>query len=81
MIKSNKVTLEFLAVSENEALARNVAGFFAIQFSPTISEVSDIKTAVSEAVTNSIVHGYPNKKGTIIIYTAITNEFTKIQNV
>ena len=63
----NKVILEFSALSENEALARNVAGLFAIQFSPTISQISDIKTAVSEAVTNSIVHGYPDKKGTIIM--------------
>ena len=78
MIKSNKVTLEFLAVSENEALARNVAGFFAIQFSPTISEVSDIKTAVSEAVTNSIVHGYPNKKGTIIMELLRKNDILHI---
>lgn len=63
----NKVILEFSALSENEALARNVAGLFAIQFSPTISQISDIKTAVSEAVTNSIVHGYPDKKGSIIM--------------
>jgi stage II sporulation protein AB (anti-sigma F factor) len=75
MIKRNNVSLDFLAISENEALARNVAGFFAVQFSPTISEVSDIKTAVSEAVTNSIVHGYPNKKG------IITMELVRLDDV
>lgn len=65
MSLNNKVSLKFLSKSVNESLARNVAGIFAIQFNPTLADISDIKTAVSEGVTNSIVHGYPNGEGEI----------------
>lgn len=58
----NKMKISFLSISENESFARSVAGLFALQLNPSLSEISDVKTAVSEAVTNSIVHGYP--KGT-----------------
>ncbi len=61
----NEVRLEFLSKSENEAFARMTASSFATLLDPTIEELSDIKTAVSEAVTNSIVHGYAGKKGYI----------------
>lgn len=67
MNKNNCVTLNFLSVSENESLARNLAGFFSVQLKPSVAEVLDIKTAVSEAVTNAIVHGYPDKAGNIIM--------------
>ncbi len=59
----NKVELKFLSKSENESFARTVIAAFAATLDPTIEEMADIKTAVSEAVTNSIVHGYVNKSG------------------
>ena len=55
--------LNFLACSENEVFARNVVAAFALPLNPTLSELSDVKTAVSEAVTNCIVHAYPEKDG------------------
>ncbi len=65
MENKNKMTLTFLSKSINESFARTVAGCFVLQLNPSVSEVSDIKTAVSEAVTNCIVHGYPNCVGEI----------------
>ena len=64
---NNKIKLVFSAISENEAFARSVAACFALKLNPSIEEINDIKTAVSEAVTNSIVHGYPNGDGEIIL--------------
>ena len=58
----NYITLEFLSRSSNEAFARTAVACFAAQMDPTLGELEDIKTAVSEAVTNAIVHGYPNVK-------------------
>lgn len=63
----NKIKLEFLSLSKNESLARSVVGVFALQLNPSLSELSDVKTAVSEAVTNSIVHGYPNEIGVVTL--------------
>ena len=57
MQTENKMELKFLGISVNEGFARVCAGAFASQLNPTIEEVADIKTAISEAVTNSIVHG------------------------
>ena len=54
----NEMKLEFRAISENEAFARTAVAAFVAQLNPTLEEISDIKTAVSEAVTNSIIHGY-----------------------
>lgn len=64
---NNKMKLNFLSFSENEMFARSVVGCFALQINPSVSDISDIKTAVSEAVTNCIVHGYPNEPGEITI--------------
>jgi stage II sporulation protein AB (anti-sigma F factor) len=61
----NQVTLEFPSISRNEAFARGAAAVFAAQLDPTLDELGDIKTAVSEAVTNCIVHAYPDAIGTI----------------
>jgi len=61
----NTVKLEFPARSANEAFARAAAAAFAVQTDPTLEELSDIKTAVSEAVTNAIVHAYPDSLGTV----------------
>ena len=63
----NYVTLEFLSRSSNEGFARVAAAGFAAQLDPTLDERGDIKTAVSEAVTNAIVHGYPDQLGRIAV--------------
>ena len=63
----NYVTLEFLSRSSNEGFARLAAAAFAAQLDPTLDELGDIKTAVSEAVTNAIVHAYPNQLGKIVM--------------
>ena len=63
----NYVTLEFLSRSSNEGFARVAAAGFAAQLDPTLDELGDIKTAVSEAVTNAIVHAYPDELGRIIL--------------
>ena len=61
----NYIKLEFPSKSSNEAFARAAAAAFAAQLDPTLEELGDIKTAVSEAVTNSIVHAYPKEVGRI----------------
>ncbi len=63
----NEMKLEFASKSSNEAFARITVASFAAQLDPTVEEISDIKTAVSEAVTNSIIHGYENKEGSVTI--------------
>lgn len=65
MKPTNEVKISFWSRSSNEGFARTVAACFAAQLDPTLDELNDIKTAVSEAVTNSIVHGYPDKPGLI----------------
>ena len=59
--------IEFLSKSANEAFARIAVASFASQLDPTIEEIADIKTSVSEAVTNSIIHGYSNREGIVKI--------------
>ncbi len=61
----NSAMVEFPSRSANEGFARTTAACFAAQLDPTLDEVNDIKTAVSEAVTNAIVHAYPNELGKI----------------
>jgi len=68
----NMMKIEFLSKSQNEGFARVGVAAFASQLDPTIEEISDVKTAVSEAVTNSIIHGYENGNGTIIIEVTLT---------
>ena len=65
MSHHNEMEIRFLSLPENEAFARVVIAAFAVQLSPTVSEIADIKTAVSEAVTNSIVHAYPDAIGKV----------------
>ena len=67
----NKMSLNFLSLSQNESFARNVIACFALGLNPSISEMADIKTAVSEAVTNAIVHGYPSEIGEIVMQAYI----------
>lgn len=69
----NEMKLEFLSKSANEAFARITVAAFASQLDPTIEELADIKTAVSEAVTNSIIHAYENRQGIIRINAKIEN--------
>ena len=61
----NKMNVRFDSVSENEGFARNVRASFLMSLNPSVSELSDVKTAVSEAVTNAIVHGYPDTVGEV----------------
>ena len=68
---TNYITLEFLSRSANEAFARGAVACFAAQLDPTLEELGDIKTAVSEAVTNAIVHAYPDQLGKIVIKARI----------
>ena len=63
----NEMNLEFISKSANEAFARISVAAFASQLDPTIEELADIKTAVSEAVTNCIIHAYENKIGIVRI--------------
>ena len=63
----NEAKLTFLSRSANEGFARTAAACFAAQLDPTLDEVNDIKTAVSEAVTNCIVHAYPDSLGVVTL--------------
>ena len=67
----NYVTLEFLSRSSNEGFALLAAAAFAAQLDPTLDELGDIKTAVSEAVTNAIVHAYPDSIGQVVVKVRI----------
>lgn len=75
----NEMKLEFLSKSSNEAFARITAAAFASQLDPTIEELADIKTAVSEAVTNCIVHGYEDKIGIIKMICKINDNTITIE--
>ena len=74
MKSRNYMTLEFPSRSCNEAFARSAVAMFAAQMDPTLDELNDIKTAVSEAVTNCIVHAYPDVIGTVILRVRILDE-------
>lgn len=78
-ITDNNMKLEFISKSNNEAFARISVAAFVSQLDPTIEELSDIKTAVSEAVTNSIVHGYEEKQGIVTIICKIHENEIYIQ--
>lgn len=72
----NFMILEFPSRSCNEAFARSAVACFAAQLDPTLDELGDIRTAVSEAVTNCIVHAYPNEIGTITLRCRILKDHT-----
>ena len=74
MKTENKMELSFLGISENEGFARVCAGAFAAQVNPTMEEIADIKTAVSEAVTNVIVHAYPGEVGKVVLRGALQED-------
>lgn len=78
MVEVNKFKLIFSAISENESFARVTAASFISQLDPTVEELEDIKTAVSEAVTNSIIHGYENEKGEIYLECILEKKLATI---
>lgn len=75
---SNQMVVEFDSISKNESFARVVVAAFVTRLNPTLEEVADIKTAVSEAVTNSVIHGYENQDGRIRIETRIVEDTVTI---
>lgn len=90
MIYDNEMTLAFSSNPKNEAFARTCAALFISQLDPTVSELNDIKTAVSEAVTNSVIHGYEQKEGMIclkcgikenVVYIKVEDEGLGIQDI
>lgn len=72
MNNTNEMIVEFSSVAQNEGFARMVVAAFIAGTNPTLEEVSDVKTAVSEAVTNSIIHGYEDSDGRIRIKAQVT---------
>lgn len=75
----NKMKLEFLSKSENEGFARVSVASFVSMLDPTINILADIKTAVSEAVTNSIIHGYGHEEGIVEIECSIEDRDVEIK--
>ena len=78
-IYDNEMKLEFVSKSSNEAFARITVAAFASQLDPTIEELSDIKTAVSEAVTNCIIHGYENTTGIVKVECKLKDSWIEIE--
>jgi len=78
-IYDNEMKLEFLSKSNNEAFARITVAAFVSQLDPTIEELADIKTAVSEAVTNCIIHGYEDTEGIVKITGKILGDTIEIE--
>ncbi|MDD3705840.1 MAG: anti-sigma F factor [Clostridiaceae bacterium] len=79
MKADNEMKLEFLSKSQNESFARSVVAAFAAQLDPTIEELAEIKTAVSEAVTNAIIHGYSREIGIVVIVSRIISNRVEIE--
>ncbi|MGI6189636.1 MAG: anti-sigma F factor [Clostridiales bacterium] len=75
----NEMRLEFLSKSQNEAFARVTVAAFAAQLDPTLEEIADIKTAVSEAVTNAIIHGYENTIGIVTITSRLYRDRIEVE--
>lgn len=75
----NEMKLEFASKTNNEAFARITVAAFVSQLDPTIDELSDIKTAVSEAVTNSIIHGYEEEDGTVKVSAKLFGNNVEIE--
>lgn len=75
----NEMVLKFSSVSTNESFARAVVAAFVAQLDPTLEELSDIKTAVSEAVTNAVIHGYEDQDGMIDIRVELSENHAVIE--
>ena len=70
----NEMRLDFPALPENEGFARMVVSGFILPLNPTLEQLADVKTAVSEAVTNAIIHGYRGSRGTVRLHAILTTE-------
>lgn len=79
MENKNFMEVTFNAESKNEGFARTCVAAFCLQLNPTLDEISDIKTVVSEAVTNCVVHAYPHQKGLICLRCEIEGRRIKIE--
>ena len=75
----NEMQIQFTAVSENEAFARIAVAAFVTPLNPTLEEIEDVKTAVSEAVTNAVIHGYKEQGGTIEISCVLEKDLLKME--
>ena len=75
----NEMRLEFVSKSQNESFARSVVAAFVAQLDPTIEELAEVKTAVSEAVTNAIIHGYSCGTGTVVIVSRIIDKTVEVE--
>lgn len=75
----NKIRLEMEALPENEGFARVAVAAFITPLNPTMEEISDVKTAVSEAVTNAVIHAYEEKGGTIVIRCSLENDLLHME--
>ena len=78
-VYDNEMKLEFLSKANNEAFARITVAAFVSQLDPTIEELADIKTAVSEAVTNAIVHGYEDTEGIVKVVAKLFENTVEIE--
>ena len=79
MSQHNEMQITFLSLAENESFARVVIAAFAVQMSPTVSEIADINTAVSEAVTNAIVHGYEGCTGQVVMRARMDDRWLTVE--
>lgn len=77
----NAATLTFPALSQNESLSRSFMSVFLMQTNPTVEEISDVKCAVSEAVTNAIVHGYKGGEGVVKLKAQLIDDMTLIIDI
>ena len=75
----NWMQLEFQAISENEQLARIAVASFITPLNPTLEEMADVKTAVSEAVTNAIIHGYEEKDGVVYLRCRLNGDLLEVE--
>lgn len=80
-MESNYLFVQFKSCPENEKIARQIIAHFVADLNPTLDEMCDIKTAVSEAVTNSIVHGYDNKNGVVFLNAEIVGKELMVEVV
>jgi stage II sporulation protein AB (anti-sigma F factor) len=78
-MNNNKITLQFKSLSKNESFVRGVISAYALTLNPSISEITDIKTAVSEAVTNAIVHAYKGTVGEVTLEAYTTDNTLHIK--
>ncbi|MBR1746612.1 MAG: anti-sigma F factor [Clostridia bacterium] len=77
----NHMSIRVKAIPENESLARSTIAAFCLSSDPTVDAVNDVRTAVSEAVTNSIVHGYDGKEGDVLIEAQLTGDVLALEIV